>query len=67
MNEKREIRVNTSLHLHLVKSVQIRTRRNSVFGHFSRSITYLKHLQAIDPSFVSIIKPLSNELGESFV
>ena len=27
---------------------------------------YLKHLQAIDPSFVTITKPLSNKRGETF-
>ena len=27
---------------------------------------YLKHLQATDPSFVTITKPLSNKRGETF-
>ena len=27
---------------------------------------YLKHLQAIDPSFVTITKPVNNERGETF-
>ena len=28
--------------------------------------TFLKHLQAIDPSIVTITKPLSNKIGEAF-
>ena len=27
---------------------------------------FLKHLQGIDPSFVTISKPLSNKIGETF-
>ena len=27
---------------------------------------FLKYLQATDPSFVTISKPLSNEIGEAF-
>ena len=27
---------------------------------------YFKDLQAIDPSFVTIIKPLTNKIGETF-
>ena len=26
---------------------------------------FLKHLQAVDPSFATIIKPLSNKIGET--
>ena len=32
----------------------------------SPSNPYLKHVQATDPSFVTITKPLSNKRGETF-
>ena len=32
---------------HCVKSVQIRTRKNSIFGHFSRSETLLNNVKAL--------------------
>ena len=30
------------------------------------SLDFLKHLHAIDPSFVTITKPLSNKIGGTF-
>ena len=32
---------------------------------YPSSFPYLKHLQAIDPSFVTITKPLANKTGET--
>ena len=32
---------------HCVKSVQIRTRRNSIFGHFSRSVPFVRDGQSL--------------------
>ena len=32
----------------------------------SPPFSYMKHLQAIDPSFVTIIKPSTNTIGETF-
>ena len=30
------------------------------------TLPFLKHLQAINPSFVTITKPLKNKIGETF-
>ena len=43
---------------------EIRNNRANILLHFP--FPFLKHLQAIDPSFGTIIKPLRNEIGETF-
>ena len=35
-------------------------------GGYPSAFTYLKHLQSIDPSFLTITKTLSNKVGETF-
>ena len=33
---------------------------------YSPRFPFLKHLQAMDPSFVTITKPLNNKTGDTF-
>ena len=38
----------------------------NIRANIPHTFHFLKHLQAIDPSFVTITKPLSNKIGETF-
>ena len=39
---------------------------HNVRGNIPLHLLFLKHLQAIDPSFATITKPLSNKIVETF-
>ena len=47
---------------HCVKSVQIRTRNNSAFGHFSRSENIENVWENLQPKTVDVMSPLSQLL-----
>ena len=40
-------------------------RYTQCYGEYPLTFIFLKHLQVIDPSFVTIAKPLSNKIGKT--